>query len=124
MHGPTWIFWAKLTPFSLQLVLNLIYIIGRYTKCGRKCLTKVAEEWDEELPVPAFRLLAEQMIFTVRARRGRLIGLSVFLCKSVLYGAFVWACRALNSQKRRFPAGAVVVDVDAPGNRRQIKAGR
>ena len=39
-------------------------------------------------------------------RRGRLSAISVFLCKSVLYGAFVWARRALNSQKRRFPARA------------------
>jgi hypothetical protein len=36
---------------------------------------------------------------------GRLSALSVFLCKSVLYGAFVWACRAVNSQKRRFRPG-------------------
>jgi hypothetical protein len=40
-------------------------------------------------------------------RPGRLSTLSVFLCKSVLYGAFVWTHRALNSQKRRFPARAV-----------------
>ena len=32
---------------------------------------------------------------------GRLSALSVFLCKSVFYGAFVWARRALNSQKWR-----------------------
>jgi hypothetical protein len=37
---------------------------------------------------------------------GRLKALSVFLCKSGLYGAFVWARKALNSQKRRFPARA------------------
>jgi hypothetical protein len=43
---------------------------------------------------------------TVRARSGRLSGLSVFLCKSVLYGGFVWAHRALNRPKRRFPARA------------------
>jgi hypothetical protein len=43
---------------------------------------------------------------TVRARPGRLSAISVFLCKSVLYGAFVWARRALNIQKRRFPARA------------------
>jgi hypothetical protein len=36
----------------------------------------------------------------------RLRALSMFLCKSGFYGAFVWACRALNSQKRRFPARA------------------
>jgi hypothetical protein len=33
---------------------------------------------------------------TVRARPGRLSALNVFLCKSVLYGIFVWARRALN----------------------------
>ena len=32
--------------------------------------------------------------------------LSVFLWKSILYGAFVWARRALNDRKRRFPARA------------------
>ena len=32
-------------------------------------------------------------------RPGRLSALSVFLCKSVFYGVFVWARRALNSQK-------------------------
>ena len=37
---------------------------------------------------------------------GRLSALSVFLYKLVLYGAFVRARRALNSQKRRFPAQA------------------
>jgi hypothetical protein len=39
-------------------------------------------------------------------RPGRLSTLSVFLCKSVLYGAFVWVRRALKYQKRRFPARA------------------
>ena len=37
---------------------------------------------------------------------GRLSAISVFLCKSVFYGAFVWARRALNSKKRWFPAWA------------------
>jgi hypothetical protein len=41
--------------------------------------------------------------------RGRLSALSVFLCKSILYGAFVWVRRALKHQKRRFPARAVRV---------------
>ena len=40
-------------------------------------------------------------------RRGRLSALSVFVCKSVFYGAFVWARRALNGPKRRFSARAV-----------------
>ena len=39
---------------------------------------------------------------------GRLSAISVFLSKSVFYGVFVWARRALNSQRRRFPARAVV----------------
>ena len=39
--------------------------------------------------------------------RKRLSALSVFHSKSILYGVFVWARRALNSQKWRFPARAV-----------------
>ena len=42
-----------------------------------------------------------------RARLGRLSALRVFHSKSVLYGAFVWARRALNIQKRLFPIRAV-----------------
>ena len=38
--------------------------------------------------------------------RGRLSGLGVLHGRSVLYGAFVWACRALNCQTRRFSARA------------------
>jgi hypothetical protein len=38
---------------------------------------------------------------------GRLSALSVFRCKSVLYGAFVWTRRALDRRKRRFPARVV-----------------
>jgi hypothetical protein len=43
---------------------------------------------------------------TVRARPGRLSALHVSHSKSVLYGVFVWARRALSSQKRRFLARA------------------
>jgi hypothetical protein len=43
---------------------------------------------------------------TVRAAQGWLSALRVLLCKSVLYGAFVWARRALKHQKRRFLARA------------------
>ena len=52
------------------------------------------------------RSTAESFSYTVRAQRGRLSALSVFLCKFVLYGVFVWARRALNSRKRWFPARA------------------
>jgi hypothetical protein len=51
----------------------------------------------------------------VRAALGRLSALSVFQCKSVFYGTFVWACRALNRQKRRFPARAVNTEDAAIG---------
>ena len=44
-------------------------------------------------------------------RRGRLSTLRVFLCKSVLCGACVWARRALNGRKWRFPARAVPLAV-------------
>jgi hypothetical protein len=45
----------------------------------------------------------------VRAAQGRLSTLRVLLCKSVLYGDFVWARRVLKHQKRRFPARAGVL---------------
>jgi hypothetical protein len=44
---------------------------------------------------------------------GRLSGLRVFLYKSVFYGVFVWARRALNGRKRRFLARAVGMVRDA-----------
>jgi hypothetical protein len=47
---------------------------------------------------------------TARACPRQLSALSVSHCKSGLYGAVVWARRALNIQKRRFPARAVWVD--------------
>ena len=79
MHGPTRVFWASLTAFSL----------------------KVKAIWAKHNP---------EKLKTVHGPGppGRLSALSVFLCKSVFYGAFVWARRALNMQKRRFPARAVM----------------
>ena len=55
--------------------------------------------------------------FTVRAVPGRLSAISVFHSKSVLYGAFVWARRALNGRKRRFSARAGGRLHDARGRR-------
>ena len=46
------------------------------------------------------------------ARPGRLSGLSVFHRKYSLYGVFVWVRRPVNSQKWRFPARAVVGELD------------
>ena len=43
---------------------------------------------------------------TVRTRPGRTSALRVSHSKLLLHGAFVWAHRALNSQKRRFLARA------------------
>jgi hypothetical protein len=74
----------------------------------RAVLTKVFDEMsrgldinhlDEENQTPIY-------IATVWAAQGRLSALSVFPTTPVLYGAFVWARRALNSRKRRFPARA------------------
>ena len=63
---------------------------------------------------------------TVRARLGRLkvlSNLSVSQSKSILYRASVWARRALNGRKRRFPARAVLVlgadELDWPAVRRR-----
>jgi U2-associated protein SR140 len=50
---------------------------------------------------------------TVQAAQGRLSALSVFLCKSIFYGAFVWARRALTGLKWRLLARAV----PGPGGR-------
>jgi hypothetical protein len=62
-------------------------------------------------PVVAGGLFVNQSVtgvgfLTVRAIPRRLSSISIFLRKSVLYGAFVWEHRALNSRKRRFPARA------------------
>ena len=50
-----------------------------------------------------------EMHGTVRAAQGRVRAISVFHRKSFLYDGFVWVHRALNSQKRWFPARAVAV---------------
>jgi hypothetical protein len=73
---------------------------GSGTRCGLRsqfsCLRRSSIERDA--------------LLSVRAVPGRVSAISVFLCKSVLYGAFVWAHRALNSQKRRFSVRAVLSD--------------
>jgi hypothetical protein len=69
------------------------------------------------------RLLPDNFHFSVKGgeqrdcpgRRGRLSAISDFLCKSILYGAFVWVHRALKYQKRRFPARAVLATGAAVG---------
>jgi hypothetical protein len=52
---------------------------------------------------------------TVRTRLGRLSGLGALHSKSILYGAFEWARRALNSPKRRFPAPRTEIPLWADG---------
>jgi hypothetical protein len=71
--------------------------------------------------VGAVPLTAAQYVERIQStfrpgRPGRLSALSVFHSKSVLYGAFVWARRALNNPKRRFPARAVTPIGVAPGS--------
>jgi hypothetical protein len=50
--------------------------------------------------------LLPHLASAVRALPGRLSALSVLRSKVGLHGAFVWARRALNNQKWRFPARA------------------
>jgi hypothetical protein len=59
-----------------------------------------------EVADSVYLVVAGKLAVTVRAVPGRLSAISVFLLKSILYGAFVWAHRALNDPKRRFPARA------------------
>jgi hypothetical protein len=63
----------------------------------------------------------------VRARPGRFSALTVFHSKSVLYGGFLWARRALNGQKRRCsgPAGQVhgVLRANATVDLRRVAQG-
>jgi uncharacterized protein YbjT (DUF2867 family) len=59
-----------------------------------------------ELDLAEDDLSAPLVGVTVRDLPGRLHALRVSHSKSVSYGAFVWARRAINSQKRRFWARA------------------
>ena len=65
---------------------------------GEDVLAKQTDDADLSalLNLPQFEPL------TVRALPRRSSALSISHSKSVLYGAFVWARRALNRQKRRF----------------------
>jgi hypothetical protein len=62
----------------------------------------------QPLPRARGRHHTVERVRAVRALPGRLSALSVYHSKSLLYGVlyFVWARRALNSPKRRFPARA------------------
>ena len=67
--------------------------------------------WHLLAPALSARVLAALLgafgFATVRAVLGRSSRLRVLRSKSMLYGGFVWACRALlNSQKRRVSARA------------------
>jgi hypothetical protein len=81
--------------------------------CGSEILSYLnaqrREAVSEDLPAAPTKSAIEmgESNETVRAVLGRLSALSVFLCKSILYGVFVWARRALKTLKRRFPARAV-----------------
>jgi hypothetical protein len=62
----------------------------------------VYRHWDPEGGVHA----DVQRGARLRVRPGRLGALSACHSKSVLYGGFVWAPRALNIPERQFPAQA------------------
>ena len=44
-----------------QLFSMSTYILGRHTACGRRCLERKMAEYDEDLPIPVFTLLADQV---------------------------------------------------------------
>ena len=113
MHGPTCIFWANLATFSLQDWHLVRRDAGSADPTGDECWHP-AEDNLRGVDVYGENDHDPLGVHTVRARPGRLSAISVFLCKSVFYGAFVWARRALNRQKRRFPARAVLAQVRRP----------
>ena len=60
----------------------------------------------------------------VRAHPGWFSALSIFHSKSILYRAFVWACRALNIQKWGFRPGQkaeVVGGADKAGREFEVR---
>jgi hypothetical protein len=77
------------------------------TKFGQTALHVCARQGSRDVAALLMCGGASAGLFdTVRAAPGRLSAISVFLLKSILYGAFVWARRALNGPKRRLPARA------------------
>ena len=68
--------------------------------CMRACIIRYFPPADRDLPHPPGAMSSTLGAPAVRARPNRFY-------KSVLYGAFVWARRALKHTKRRFPARAV-----------------
>ena len=69
-----------------------------------KAAAAAAEEEDHKPIVKAQALMRGHIERTVRAAQGWLGAIRVSLWEPILYGAFVWARRPLNSAKRRFPA--------------------
>jgi hypothetical protein len=64
-----------------------------------KLLENIMDERPENVSEHIVKYLTQsEPMAAVRAAQGRLSALSVFYRKPVLYGAFVWARRTLNSQ--------------------------
>ena len=116
---------AARTPFGLALLFSLARISwledsafklakGAVSECCGDRKRRQVSGWARSLGEAASGdAIDEALLQTARnsapgcpGRRGRLSATSVFLCKSVLYGAFVWARRALKHKKLRFPARA------------------
>ena len=73
--------------------------------CGGRAAARVLTPRAQRAATATVKVLSHELKRSAPAR-GQLSALSVSHSKSVLYGAFAWACRVLNSQKRRFPARA------------------
>ena len=93
-----------------------------FLQFGGRLFTNLGEKgWNEGRLVSRSAILDECVVSLLALKNGkaehlspngsgppwRLSALSIFLCQSVLYGAFIWARKALNIQTRRVPARAV-----------------
>jgi hypothetical protein len=102
-----------LTPFSLKHLDKMTSIKGQ---CVIRTFHDQNHGWsgaggkrgtDPRLNAASSTALTETIEFfkrTVRARLGRWSGHGILRRKAALYGGFVWARGARNSQKRRFSA--------------------
>jgi hypothetical protein len=77
---------------------------------------------DLETPFTGLVTIDTSIFDSVRARPGRLSALSVSHSKSLLYGAFVWARRALNIPNDGFRPGQIRESISAVLEDEQVRS--
>jgi hypothetical protein len=113
MHGPTCIVWANLTPSSPQWSSLSDYLL---TTCVAMMISSIATPAVLVAALPVsfvfwkvqnkYRQSARELKrLSVRAVPGRLSALSVFLLKSILYGALYGRAGRLTAQNGGFRRG-------------------